>query len=169
MAGFLGLFGGKKDDSDQGAFFLDNDESKSLGDIEYMRTPNTVRRTFAKKAGESEHKEFVQEVTAMGREVAAQSADEFKPKERKRTERKLVNEKNYQVYGGGSLKTAGNLEPGALKEAAAKRAAAPKGSGSSNSSSAAVQSSADVPATNRSADPNMDTFRKMVKDMNQHG
>ena len=166
MAGFLGLFGGKKEGKE--AFFLDNDESKSLGDIEYMRTPNTVRRTFAKKAGESEHKEFVQEVTATGREVASQSADEFKPKERKRAERKLVNEKNYQVYGGGSLKTAGTLEPGALKDAAAKRAAAPK-SASSNSGSAAAQPSAEVPATNRSADPNMDVFRNMVKDMNKHG
>ncbi len=165
MAGFLGLFGGKKEDKE--AFFLDTDESKSMGDIDYMRTPNTVRRTFAKKAGETEHKEFIQEVTAMGREVASQSADEFKPKERKRTERKLVNEKNYQVYGGGSLKTAGTLEPGALKDAAVKRASTP--SVSEPVASEPAQSEPSAVATNRSADPSMDMFRNMVKDMKQHG
>lgn len=165
MAGFLGLFGGKKEDKE--AFFLDNDESKSLGDIDYMRTPNTVRRTFAKKVGEAEHKEFIQNVTAMGRVVDDVSADEFKPKERKRAERKLVNEKNYQVYGGGSLKTAGTLEPGALKEAAVKRASTPSGSAPAASEPAEAQPS--DAATNRSADPNMDIFRSMVKDLNQHG
>ena len=115
MAGFLGLFGGKKEDKE--AFFLDSDESKSLGDIEYMRTPNTVRRTFAKRPGETEHKEYVQQINAMGRVVADESADEFKPKERKRAERKLVNEKSYPTYGGGSVKTAGSVSAEDLQAA----------------------------------------------------
>lgn len=149
MAGFLGLFGGKKEDKE--AFFLDNDESKSLGDIEYMRTPNTVRRTFAKKAGEKDHKEFIQNVTAMGREVDDVSADEFKPKERKRVERQLVNEKSYPTFGGGSVKTAGSVKPEEIQAKVAETQQA-----STNTKAA-------------TGDSSMDMFRKMAKDMNKHG
>jgi len=145
MAGFLGLFGGKKEEKE--AFFLDNDESKSLGDIEYMRTPNTVRRTFAKRPGEKDHKEFIQNVTAMGREVDDVSADEFKPKERKRVERQLINEKNYPTFGGGSVKSAGSVKPEELQAEVEKTKQAP------------VKSV---------GDSGMDMFRKMAKDMNKH-
>lgn len=148
MAGLFGLFGGNKEEGSKEAFFLDNDESKSLGDIEYMRTPNTVRRTFAKKAGESEHKEFIQEVTAMGRTVADVSADEFKPKERKRTERQLINEKSYPTFGGGSVKSAGSVKPEELQAEVAKTQQAP--------------------TKNVGDAGGMDMFRKMAKDMNKH-
>jgi hypothetical protein len=40
MAGFLGLGGGK------GSFFLDSDDAKSFGDIEYMRSSKKVKRSF---------------------------------------------------------------------------------------------------------------------------
>lgn len=30
------------------AFFLDPDEAKTLGDINFMRTPNVIKRSFAK-------------------------------------------------------------------------------------------------------------------------
>ena len=55
-----GLFGGKTkyiDDNSpsepepgqkQGAFFLDPDEAKTLGDIEFMRKPKVIRRSFPK-------------------------------------------------------------------------------------------------------------------------
>jgi hypothetical protein len=58
MAGFFGLFGKKTkyvDDPtpvgpdpkiDQEAFFLDSDSAKTLGDIEFMRKPNVIRRSF---------------------------------------------------------------------------------------------------------------------------
>ena len=45
MAGFLGLGGG------EGSVFLDPDDAKSMGDIDYMRTPKKVKRTFAKTKG----------------------------------------------------------------------------------------------------------------------
>ena len=45
MAGFLGLGGGGE------SFFLDADDAKTMGDIEYMRTPKKVKRTFAKTKG----------------------------------------------------------------------------------------------------------------------
>lgn len=150
MAGFLGLFGGKKEEGSKEAFFLDSDESKSLGDIEYMRTPNTVRRTFAKKAGETEHKEFIQNVTAMDRKVDDVSADEFKPKERKRVERQLINEKSYPTFGGGSVKTAGSVKPEEIQAKVAET----------------QQASTNTKAV--TGDSNMDMFRKMAKDMGKH-
>ncbi len=66
MAGFWqGLFG-KKEDSNQpkDAFFLESDTAKSMGNLDYMRTPNRVRRTFPKTAANPEHRELVREVTA---------------------------------------------------------------------------------------------------------
>ncbi|PZV13714.1 MAG: hypothetical protein DCF20_14710 [Pseudanabaena sp.] len=49
----FGLFG-KKDkkkesenpENTESSFFLDQDSAKTLGDIDYMRTPKAVRRTF---------------------------------------------------------------------------------------------------------------------------
>ena len=47
----FGLFG-KKDKSDDdskksdSSYFLDQDSAKTLGDIDYMRTPKAVRKTF---------------------------------------------------------------------------------------------------------------------------
>ena len=85
MTGFIrGLFGGKAQnpgESDRpvrvkrevqkpaakngGAFFLDPDDAKSYGDIDYMRTVKTVRRTFAKKRGETGEKESIRQISAM--------------------------------------------------------------------------------------------------------
>lgn len=46
----FGLFGKKKkqDDSEnsESSFFLDQDSAKTFGDIDYMRTPKAVRKTF---------------------------------------------------------------------------------------------------------------------------
>ncbi|NJK49766.1 hypothetical protein HC931_17935 [Candidatus Gracilibacteria bacterium] len=65
MAGFFGLFGNKSKYLDEvteqdrnqpnqkgEAYFLDADEAKSFGNIEFMRKPNKIRRTFP-KIGES--------------------------------------------------------------------------------------------------------------------
>ena len=72
MTGFIrGLFGGNKGDrvagSDKrGAFYLDADEAKTFGDIDYMRSAKTVRRTFAKKKGATEEMESVRKLSALG-------------------------------------------------------------------------------------------------------
>ena len=46
----FGLFGKKdeKDDADnkESSYFLDQDSAKTFGDIDYMRTPKAVRKTF---------------------------------------------------------------------------------------------------------------------------
>lgn len=62
MAGLFGLFGGKTKYVDEpttnseqtngngqkGSFFLEPDDAKTLGNIEYMRTPITIKRSFPK-------------------------------------------------------------------------------------------------------------------------
>ena len=81
MTGFIrGLLGGKAKnpgESDRpvrqqpaieraaGSYYLEPDDAKSYGDIEYMRSSKTVRRTFAKKRGETEEKESIRQVSAM--------------------------------------------------------------------------------------------------------
>lgn len=45
MAGFLGLGGSSE------SYFLEPDDAKTMGDIDYMRTPKKVKRTFAKTKG----------------------------------------------------------------------------------------------------------------------
>lgn len=116
MTGFIrGLFGGKSKnpgESDRpvrqqsaaqqptikqvgGAYFLNEDDAKSYGNIEYMRSTKTVRRTFAKKLGETEEKESIRQISAMearrleekGMAVqkVAQSETSFKPAAKQNT------------------------------------------------------------------------------------
>ena len=68
----MGLFeaifgkGAPKDDTaPKQAYYLSDDDAKSFGNIEYMRSNKTVRRTFAKKKGETEHMESVRQISAM--------------------------------------------------------------------------------------------------------
>jgi len=77
MTGFIrGLFGGKSKNpgegdkpvrvnQNSGSFYLDPDDAKTFGDIDYMRSSKTVRRTFAKKAGDTEEKESIRQISAM--------------------------------------------------------------------------------------------------------
>ncbi|MFM7361233.1 MAG: hypothetical protein ACKOBY_00600 [Cyanobium sp.] len=51
----------KKDDT----FFLDADSSSSLGDVNFMRRSNTIRRTFPGNADSPGNKEMVAEVASM--------------------------------------------------------------------------------------------------------
>ncbi|NJM85785.1 MAG: hypothetical protein HC839_07075 [Leptolyngbyaceae cyanobacterium RM2_2_21] len=75
MTGFIrGLFGGSKKDKEvapkppkqEKAFFLSEDDAKSFGDIDYMRTAKTVRRTYAKKKGVAEELEKVRQISSLG-------------------------------------------------------------------------------------------------------
>lgn len=74
MAGLFG-FGKTKyvDEPDQNpeeatqnkeAFFLDADEAKTLGNIEFMRKPNTIKRSFPKIRG-SQGKKVVSQISSM--------------------------------------------------------------------------------------------------------
>ncbi|PSN16341.1 hypothetical protein C7293_03310 [filamentous cyanobacterium CCT1] len=86
MTGFIrGLFGGKAKnpgESDRpvrqkpapkqptikqvgGAYFLSEDDAKSYGNIEYMRSSKTVRRTYAKKRGETGERESIRQISSL--------------------------------------------------------------------------------------------------------
>ncbi len=93
MAGFFGLFGGKtkyvdETDTDNTAttpasdqkedFFLSSDDSKTLGDIDYMRQSKTVRRTFAKSISGGGG-ELIQEVSALGSKKVNNQASQSAP------------------------------------------------------------------------------------------
>ena len=48
-------------------FFLSPDEAKTLGDIDYMRTPKTIHHTFPKIDNPNEGKvDFYDEVSSLG-------------------------------------------------------------------------------------------------------
>ena len=63
MASFFDIFK-KKDNQPKDAFFLSPDDSKTYGDIDYMRTAKTVRRTFVKTVGNPEGGEVVSQVSS---------------------------------------------------------------------------------------------------------
>ncbi|MGY6529771.1 MAG: hypothetical protein ACXITR_07550 [Cyanobacterium sp.] len=65
MAGLFGwLKRGNNNNSSQGAYFLDPDDAKTYGDIEYMRKTKTTRRTFPKTLGSEKGAELIQEVSS---------------------------------------------------------------------------------------------------------
>ena len=47
------------------AFFLDADTSSSMGDVQFMRRSNTIRRTFPGTASSPGNKELIDEVASM--------------------------------------------------------------------------------------------------------
>ncbi len=66
MAGLFGLFGGNKNKAPESKepFFLSEDEAKTFGNIDYMRKEVVVRRTFAKKKGQTEEMESVKSISS---------------------------------------------------------------------------------------------------------
>jgi len=79
MVGFIKkLFGSKSDNNEeqsnrQQAFFLDPDEAKTLGDIEFMRQPNTSKKSFPKTLNNPEGGEMVEEVSALEKKSISKS------------------------------------------------------------------------------------------------
>ncbi len=70
--------GAPKDDTQtKQAFYLNDDDAKTFGNIDYMRSSKTVRRTFAKKKGQ-EHMESVRQISAM-KAAAASNDGVFSP------------------------------------------------------------------------------------------
>ena len=60
------------------AFYLNDDDAKTFGNIEYMRSSKTVRRTFAKKKGQTESLESVKQISAL-KSAAASNDGLFSP------------------------------------------------------------------------------------------
>jgi len=83
MVGFIKkIFGGKSDDNNekkekpkrekQKTFFLDPDDAKTYGDIDYMRQSRTVKRSFPKSVGNPEGGEQVEEVSSLKKKSLSQ-------------------------------------------------------------------------------------------------
>lgn len=73
MAGFFGLFGGRTkyvdeanagDNPNSTDFYLSPDDAKTMGNIEYMRKPNTVKHTFPGNANNGGSFAVVKQFTA---------------------------------------------------------------------------------------------------------
>jgi len=73
---FKGLFGSKSKSEDttvqssqsdsSGSYYLDSDSAKSLGNLDYMRSVKTIRRTFPKVEGDKkEEVEKIKKVSSM--------------------------------------------------------------------------------------------------------
>jgi hypothetical protein len=69
MGFWSNLFGGGNSNAPKGAFFLEDETAKSMGDTSYMRETKTVRRTFPGAAGKEEF-EQVNRVSAEARRLA---------------------------------------------------------------------------------------------------
>jgi hypothetical protein len=79
MFGFIkGLFG-SGDAADDGssmepkqskdAYFLEPDAASTLGDVNYMRSTKSIKRTYAKTVDSPEEKETVKQVSAMNKKI----------------------------------------------------------------------------------------------------
>ncbi len=69
----------KDDSKGKQAYYLNDDDSKSFGDIDYMRSSKMVRRTFAKKKGQEKHFESVRQISADKAGVVDSNAGLFSP------------------------------------------------------------------------------------------
>ena len=70
--GLFDRFRQKPGESDEGdkSFFLDADKSSSLGDVDFMRRSNTIRRTFPGTVENPGMKERIEEVASMEAQMA---------------------------------------------------------------------------------------------------
>ena len=149
---------GEAKNTDNQAFFLDNDAAQTVGDMSYLRSSNTIRRTFPKSASSPEGGEIVQEVGAMDSRVtkaaggvpearaaaandspAAVTAPGAGSKVRKTFARTMSPQELAQRLRGGSVKKKKTTEP---------------------------QQGRSVPKTAASQKPgSIDPFRSMVRDV----
>ncbi len=67
----------KDDSQSKQAYYLNDDDAKSFGNIEYMRSSKTVRRTFAKKKGQQEHLESIRQISALQKADLANNSANF--------------------------------------------------------------------------------------------
>ncbi len=86
MAGLFGFFKRKNEPVQQvkpkDAFFLSPDEAKTFGDIDYMRTPSVIKRTFAKTIDSGDIGESVRSISALEEKVLNPNEIESKKTEK---------------------------------------------------------------------------------------
>ena len=134
-----------KDDTEpKQAYYLNDDDAKTFGNIDYMRSTKVVRRTFAKKKGQTEHMESIRQISA----TDAKSLD-------------------------GNVGSSSYAQPTPTfgsYSAPAKPAASPSQPSVSESAPVATESapkteSAPEPRRKVNTDTGMDMFRNMAKDI----
>jgi hypothetical protein len=113
------------------AFYLPDDDAKTFGDIDYMRSSKKTRRTFPKQVV-GENNEFFNEVSST----------------------KKSDRKDQPTFSSPF-----NTTPLNGSQPASKPSEPPSSSASNSSNS----------AERRRADPNMDAFRNMARDIKKKG
>jgi hypothetical protein len=161
MAGFFSnLFGRKNKDNDQPkeAFFLESDDAKSMGDMDYMRTPNVIRRTFPKSASSPGHKELIQSYTATGQNVIKAEGLEVKKDG-------AVLQPQQQQYNSYAVPAASSAAPAPSSFATTTPTTSSFAPQPAASAPAAPAPAPSEPAPRRSGDDGMDMFRNMAKNI----
>jgi len=126
----------KDDTAPKEAFYLNDDDAKTFGNIDYMRSNKVVRRTFAKKKGQAEHLESVRQISSMAAQV-------------------IDNNSGYQK-ASQTQPTFGSSSAPASKQSEQTN---------SNSSTSSSASSASTSSRRKPSSSDMDMFRNMAKDI----
>ena len=150
---------GQAENTSDKPFFLDNDAARTVGDMAYLRSSNTIRHTFPKSASSPEGGEVVQEVGAMGSRVT--KATGGVPEARAAAGSSGPAAVTAPTTGGKVRKTfAQTLSPQEL----AQRLRG--GSVKRKKAAAAAQEGRTVPRSSVSKKPgSIDPFRTMVRDV----
>jgi len=125
----------KDDTAPKQAYYLNDDDAKTFGDIDYMRSAKTVKRTFAKKKGQAEHMESVRQISS--------------------TAAKAIEANNNSSAPAKPAVTFSSFNTPA--------APAPKAEESKSATSESTSTPA--PARRKPATSDMDMFRNMAKDI----
>ena len=195
--GLFDRFRQKPGESEGGdkSFFLDADKSSSLGDVDFMRRSNTIRRTFPGTAENPGMKERIEEVASMEAQMAKVSeglpeaggtqsvarVDPGVPKPVKKTCAQPMSQQELKERMKGSA--LGTNVPGTSSKSAPVASSMPAPAAQSSQPAAAPQmapvppmpavGSGNAPAPNSapssapgSAKPgSIDPFKDMLKDM----
>jgi hypothetical protein len=167
MAGFFSnLFGRKNKDSDQPkeAFFLESDDAKSMGDADYMRTPNVIRRTFPKSASSPGHKELIQSYTATGQNVIKAEGLQIK-KDGTVLQPQQQQYNGYVVPAGASAAAAPAPSPFATTTPASSSFGSAASTPTPPAAAPAPAPASSESTPRRSGDDGMDMFRNMAKNI----
>ncbi len=149
MAGFFGFFGkkGKKEQAGDAAsakkeakkedktYFLDADQAKTYGNIDYMRTVKSIRRTFPKTIGNSREFERTTQISALG---------------------------TIKSDGAGFGTLNGSTDPAAPLQSFTRET---NGSTSGSAQTPTTGKSSEDTSERRRKDTSMDMFRNMAKDI----
>ncbi len=125
----------KDDTAPKQAYYLNDDDAKTFGNIDYMRSAKTVKRTFAKKKGQAEHMESVRQISS--------------------TAAKII-----EANTNSSTSTQPTVTFSSFNTPAAS---APKSEESKPATTESTSTSA--PARRKPASSDMDMFRNMAKDI----